>query len=212
MRAKSTPDGEPSSRRPYNSPVRLRQAAETRERIVAAGSALVHSFTTWNWDNLTIRSVAEKAGVSESTVYRHFASEHELHDAVMHRLQEESGVSYAGLTLDGLTETTGQVFASLSSYAVSSWIQGVDDPTLVTEDRVRMDALLSAVAESSARLSPEQRQVAAAMLDVLWDVTSYERLVAKWKMDSEQATAAITWVMGLIVGVLRDGPVRPPPP
>jgi hypothetical protein len=41
---------------------------------------------------------------------------------------------------------------------------------------------------------------------------SYECLVARWKMDSEQATAAITWVMGLIVGVLRDGPAPAPPP
>lgn len=212
MRAKSTPDGESPSRRQYNSPVRLKQAAETRERIITAGSALVHSFTTWNWDNLTIRSVAAEAEVSESTIYRHFASEHELHDAVMHRLQEESGVSYAGLTLDGLAETTGQVFAALSSYAVSAWTQGVDDPTLVTEDHLRMDALLAAVAESSASLTPEQREVAAAMLDVLWGLPSYERLVTKWKMDPERATDAITWVMGLIVGVLRDSPAVPPPP
>jgi AcrR family transcriptional regulator len=212
MRATSTNIEELHSRRQYDSPVRRKRAAETRERIVAAGSALVHSFATWDWNDLTFRAVAEKAGVSESTVYRHFASERELHDAVMYRLQQEAGVSYEGMTLDELPETTRRVFASLSAYAVSAWTRQMDDPTLVTADRVRMDALLGAVGEPSASLSSEQRQMAAAMLDVLWSVPSYERLVTQWKLDGEQATAAITWVMGLIVGVLRDGPTSTPIP
>src|SRR6266700_1569444 len=161
MRAPSTPKAELPARRQYDSPVRRKRAAETRERIVAAGSALVRSFATWDWNDLTFRAVAEKAGVSESTVYRHFASERELHDAVMHRLQQEAGVSYEGMTLDELPETTRRVFASLSAYAVSAWTRQVDDPTLVTVDRVRMDALLGAVGEPSASLTPQQRQVAA---------------------------------------------------
>jgi AcrR family transcriptional regulator len=206
------PKEELPSRRQYDSPVRRKRAAETRERIVAAGSALVHSYTTWNWDNLTFRTVAEKAEVSESTVYRHFANERELRDAVMRRLEQEAGVSYEGITLDELPETTRHVFAALSAYAVSAWTQQMDDPTLITTDRVRTDALLGAVAESSGSLAPEQRQVAAAMLDVLWSVPSYERLVTQWKMDGEQAAAAITWVMGLIVDVLRDKPASTPPP
>lgn len=211
MSATSTTRDELPPRRQYDSPVRRKRATETRERIVAAGSALVHSFATLDWSDLTFRAVAEKAGVSESTVYRHFASERELHDAVMHRLQQEAGVSYEGMTLDELPETTRRVFASLSAYAVSAWARQTDDPTLVTADRVRMDALLGAVGEPAGSLAPEQRQVAAAMLDVLWSVSSYERLVTQWKMDGEQATAAITWVMGLIVGVLRDSPTPTPP-
>jgi AcrR family transcriptional regulator len=212
MRTKSTPAEEPSERRQYHSPVRRQRAAETRERIVAAGAALVRSYTTWNWEHLTFRTVAEKAEVSESTVYRHFANERELHDAVMVRLNQEAGVTYEGMTLDELPQTTRHVFSALSAFAVSAWMQQVDDPTLVTSDRVRMDALLGAVAESSDSLAPQQRQVAAAMLDVLWSIPSYERLVSQWKMDGEQATAAITWVMGLIVGVLRDKPAATPPP
>ncbi len=40
--------------------------------------------------------------------------------------------------------------------------------------------------------------MAAGMLDVLWSVMSYERLVAAWELTPEQATRAITWVIGLI--------------
>ena len=47
--------------------------------------------------------------------------------------------------------------------------------------------------------------VAAAMFDVLWGVAPYERLVADWGLDSEQAVAGITWVIGLIEEAVRDG-------
>src|ERR1700746_1952576 len=97
MKATSTP-----SRRRYDSPLRRRRAAETRERIVSAGATLVRSFTTWDWKELTFRAVAQSAGVSESSVYRHFANERELRDAVMQRLGEEAGVTYEGVTLDAV--------------------------------------------------------------------------------------------------------------
>ena len=38
-----------SERRKYDSPVRRQQAADTRERIVAAGADLVHGFDRWDW-------------------------------------------------------------------------------------------------------------------------------------------------------------------
>ena len=40
------------TKRRYNSPLRQQQAAATRERIVAAGAKLVHSYPAWDWTNL----------------------------------------------------------------------------------------------------------------------------------------------------------------
>ena len=86
-------------RRRYDNRARQEKAAQTRERIVAAGSELVHAFDTWNWRDLTFRSVAERAGVGERTVYRHFPTERHLHDAVMQRLESEAGISYEDVDL-----------------------------------------------------------------------------------------------------------------
>ena len=72
-----------ANRRTYDNRARQEKAAQTRERIVAAGSELVHAFDTWNWRDLTFKAVAERAGVGERTVYRHFPTERHLHDAVM---------------------------------------------------------------------------------------------------------------------------------
>ena len=52
------------SRRRYDSSARRAQAARTRERIVAAAVELVHDFASWNWDELTFRAVAARAGVA----------------------------------------------------------------------------------------------------------------------------------------------------
>jgi hypothetical protein len=45
------------------------------------------------------------------------------------------------------------------------------------------------------------------MLDVLWGVAPYERLVGEWQLGTEQATAGVTWVIGLIEQAVREGRV-----
>ncbi len=203
----ASPDtGRARERRPYDSPVRRRRVAETRERILAAASALVHELPTWDWRALTFRAIAERADVSERTVYRHFTTEQELRDAVMRRLEEEAGVSYAGLDLDDLAGVTALVFSSLSSFAVSPTV--MDDPTFATEDQLRRDALRDAVVAEATDWTDVEREMAAALLDVLWNVPSFERLVIQWGLAADDATRAITWAIDLIVGAIRAG--RPP--
>ena len=64
---------------------------------------------------------------------------------------------------------------------------------------------LGAVAARTGRWSPEDREVVAAMFDVLWSVASYERLVADWRIDSERAIRGITWVIELVEEAVRSG-------
>ena len=42
------------------------------------------------------------------------------------------------------------------------------------------------------------------MFDVLWAVGTYERLVADWDLDREDAIRGITWVIGLVGAAVRD--------
>ena len=43
------------------------------------------------------------------------------------------------------------------------------------------------------------------MFDVLWGVAPYERLVADWRLDPDQAVRGITWVIGLVTDAVREG-------
>jgi AcrR family transcriptional regulator len=199
-------------RRRYDSPVRRQRAAETRERIVAAGAEILHEHPTWNWGALTVRAVAQRAGVNERTVYRHFATERDLRDAVLARLVGEAGVDLEGLELDDLQAVAARVFAYVSTFPLEP--RTPRDATLTAAGERLRDSLLAAVApatpstSSTGAWSDADRTLAAAMLDVLWSLATYERLVADWQLDPEEATRGVTWVIGLVQDAIRDG--RPP--
>lgn len=193
------------STRSYDNSLRSRKAAQTRERIVAAGSDLVHEFETWDWRGLTFKAVAARAGVGERTVYRHFPTERHLHDAVMQRLEEQAGVSYEDVTLANLGEVTARVFASLQRFSVAHSAPAPVDPAFVSSDVRRRDALLRAVTSATPDLPDGQRRAIAGLLDVLWSPATYERLVGVWGLDGADATAAIDWLMAEVTRAIRRG-------
>jgi AcrR family transcriptional regulator len=188
--------------------------AETRDRILDAGSALVHEFESWDWRPLTFRAVAERAGVGERTVYRHFATEQALHAAVMERLAEESGVDYEDLTIDDVSKIGAKVFAAMSTFAAPTWFDVEEGGVLVQADEQRKAALLAAVEASTTGWSEEEQARAAAALDVLWTAPSYQRLVTAWKLDADDAAGVIDWMITLVVDAIRAGhaPTPPRPP
>jgi len=191
------------ARRQYDRTRRRQQAAETRERIVAAGSALLRGSPIRDWRGLTVRTVAERAGVNQRTVYRHFVNERALRDAVMHRLEEEAGIDLAGLRLEDVAEVAARIFEHVSAYPLKPRRQL--DPTLSEAGQRQRNALLGAVAARTARWPAADRLVAAAMFDVLWSVASYERLVVDWQLDRKQVIRGITWVIRLVEEAVRKG-------
>ena len=112
-------------------------------RIIAAGSELLHGSSVRDWHGLTIRAVAEKAGVNERTVYRHFVNEQGLRDAVMHEFEEEAGIDLRGMQLEDVADVTARIFAHVSSYPPDT--RQPLDPTLLDAKQRQHDALLAAV-------------------------------------------------------------------
>ena len=163
---------------------------------MAAGAEILHGYPVWDWDALTVRAVAERAGVNERTVYRYFASERALRDAVMGQLEQEAGVDLEGLTLDGLQRFTAQIFSFVSSFPLEP--RSPQDPTLASASRRQHDALLAAVAPATEQWSDVDRAGVAALFDVLWSMGTYERLVADWGLAPDDAIGAVTWLIGLL--------------
>jgi AcrR family transcriptional regulator len=192
------------STRSYHSPARQKAAAATRERIIDAGTRLVRGFTTWDWDELTFRAVAELAEVSERTVYRHFPTERHLHDAIMGRLEDEAGIAYEDVELDNLADVTARVFASLKRFAIKDTIGTPHGPAFVGADARRHDALDRAVTARAPQLPDAHRRAMAGLLDVLWSPTTYERLVGAWNLDSAEAVDAVRWLIAKVVAAIDD--------
>jgi len=192
------------STRSYHSPARQKAAAATRERIIDAGTRLVRGFTTWDWDELTFRAVAELAEVSERTVYRHFPTERHLHDAIMGRLEDEAGIAYEDVELDNVADVTARVFASLKRFAIKDTIGTPHGPAFVGADARRHDALDRAVTARAPQLPDAHRRAMAGLLDVLWSPTTYERLVGAWNLDSAEAVDAVRWLIAKVVAAIDD--------
>jgi AcrR family transcriptional regulator len=199
-------------RRRYDNRLRRERAEQTRDRIVAAGADLVHESSIRDWRGVTIAAVAERAGVNTRTVYRHFANERVLRDAVFRRLEAEAGVDLSTLELDGVAEAAARVFRYVARYPLDT--PPTLDPTLVEANRRQHDALLAAVKEHTGGWTSKDRTLAAATLDVLWALRSYEQLVNDWQLDRDDAVRAITWAIELVEDAVRDGrrPTRAPGP
>lgn len=197
----STERSKPSRRR-YNSPLRARQAAETRQKLIRAGVELVHGFPDWDWNNLTFKAVGKQAGISERTAYRHFATERQLRDAVMEQLVSDSGIDLKELELGNFGDITQRIFSYMSSFSVNAGL--IEDPTLASIDQQRRTALLEAVARSTPSWSQQDQEEIAAALDVLWNLPPFERLIAAWDFEPERASNTIRWMIGLIEDAIKN--------
>ena len=189
--------------RRYDSSLRRERAALTRDRIIDAGAALVHEFSSWDWRQLTVRAVAERAGVHERTVYRHFPTEEVLRAAVVDRLQEEAGLRPEDVTLDTIEDLVGRLFAYLPSFTSSA--EPATDASLAAVDERRKSALLDVVTAETPTWTPAEQREAAAVIDVLWGLPTYRRLVGGWHLDEKEAARAATWLIRLVVAEIRAG-------
>ena len=113
----------------------------------------------------------------------------------------------AALDLTNLAEVTARVFASPQRFSVRESLQAPGDPTLVSVDERRRDALLRAVSAAAGHWSDTERRVTPGLLDVLWNVPSYERLVGLWGVDGADVVAA-----SLVKSDPRPSPRGPPAP
>src|ERR1700722_20334088 len=143
MPAKSTSDVPERGARPYDSTLRKERAAETRERIMQAGSELLHHVSVRDWKKLTVRAVAEKAGVNERTVYRYFGNERGLRDALLQRNEEEAGIDLRGMQLGDIGQVTARILGHVAQYPRDPRPQLV--PTLVDAKKRQQEALIGAV-------------------------------------------------------------------
>lgn len=191
-------------RRPYDSPVRRERTARTRERILEAATELGRGLRSWDWAGVTVAAVAERAGVAERTVFRHFGGEAELRQETAARLEAEAGVLAAPVALAALPDLLRRLYAFLEQVPGVT-TPGRADPALAAVDARRREALLASVAAGAPGLPDTAARRAAAVLDVLAGPGAYRRLAVAWELDGAAASAAAGWVAGLVVDALERG-------
>jgi len=203
---KSDKPNSATARRRYNSPVRRQQSTDTLELILNTGIELMHGALEWDIARLNARTIADHAGISMRTVQRYFPDERHLRDAVMQQSVDKSGISLEKLKLKKFSKTADQMFRYLASLPVAPHATApVKDPTYTVMDQQRRKAVLNAVAQATPDWSENERKVVAGLLDILWSIPSYERLVTSWELDADHAVRGLTWLIDLVVEAIKDG-------
>lgn len=175
-----------ASTRNYDS---SRRQSRGRDRILDAALELARARAGWNWVDITFKAVAAAAEVSERTVYRHFPTQRDLHEAMLLRINEDAEISYDDMASTGVPEVVGRLFRSLDSFTPDVVGRPKPSDAAMAMNRERMQALLGAY-QGDARL--------AALVDVLWSTDAYERLALSWRMTTDEAIDAVTWAIAAL--------------
>lgn len=205
-----------SGKRSYRSEARAEAAERTRRRILEAGKFL---FSRKGIDATTVAQIAERAGVSEPTVYATVKSKAGLLDALMHDAIFGPRFQQAQRQLDGVQDPVRRI--ALSAHVARAIYEGESAELSVlmkssafspalrktqqsfetlrrTMQRERIDALFAA---GRARAGLDRERAAA----LLWMYTSrelYQKLVREsgWTPDDYQA-----WLEQTLRETLTDG-------
>ncbi len=191
------------SHRRYDNTRRREAATQTRQRIVDAGCEIARESDVRDWRGVTVAAVAERAGVSERTVYRHLGSEVGLRQAVIDTIQQRAGIDLDGLRVGAIADVAALIFGQVAAFRTVDPTEL--DPTLSAAGERQRRALTTAVAEAAPGWGEQQHRAAAAVLDVAWSPAAYERLVRDWQLDPASATAALTWVVHLVERAVSEG-------
>src|SRR3954451_17488837 len=101
------------STRPYTSPLRERQAAETRAVILEALGA---ELADGGLEEFSVTRLARRAGVSERTVFRHFPTRETLLDGLSQWFNDRVGDFPDDVSAEAIPTTIAQLFADFDDH------------------------------------------------------------------------------------------------
>jgi len=193
----STPKGQPK--------LREAQTGLTRQRISEAAASLLEE--GGEAGAITFKAVAERAGVTEMTVYRHFPSRNDLMHGLWRHLNERMGkglgmpesasalLAQHDALFAGFDAIAPQIIASITTP------QGRDMRAAL--NRERRKAFTGIVAEVAPGLSGARQTAAAAVLQLLHSAYAWDSMRLHWGLDGRQAGDAAKWAIGILLQELR---------
>jgi AcrR family transcriptional regulator len=187
----------------YHSPLRVSQAAATRERIVEACVALMRRGA-----DLTYASAAVEAQVQERTVYRHFPKKEDLEAALWDWIvQHLTHADFAARNEEQLVAAMRESFAGFDAGAplIQAMLHSPQGLDVRRRQQPMRRAMFQACVDSAVPGAPPQdRDRAAAVLQVLYSAASWDLLRSFWDMDATEAADAIELGIRSLLSGLRQ--------
>lgn len=199
--------GDGRAKRPYASPLREGQASQTRELILDALTGLL---ATHYSDEISTKQIAERAGVSQPTVYRHFPDRMTLIEGLAARLERGAPGDFAARpqTLDEWVAWTEKAFLAGDAHPVEATAEAVlsADPRRASQSRRgRSERFLDAVARSFPELEEHDARRMAGLLRVLGSVQTWLRMREEYGLSGAESGPLVTWAIKVLEREIRVG-------
>jgi AcrR family transcriptional regulator len=183
--------------------LREKQLDLTREAILEAFAAEV---VEGGLDEVSFRSVAERAGVSLRTVFRHFPTREELIDGFNLYVHQRMGVSPHNTQGMALGDIMRLFFSRFDEHeqlmrALNSTLVGRDLARKGRADRVKM--LERMIRPNTSHLPARDRQNALAICAHLFTRAAWMRFKDDFGLDGTQAGEAVAWAMETLLDDLK---------
>lgn len=191
--------------RKYESPERAQAKQETRDRIL---HAVIDVVTREGVHAFTVQNVANAAGVSHRTVYRHFATREDLLnglDEMIERRGVQAGVDPKIPDLTELPQAIGPIYESfdlvrdaMRAYVVISVALGKRVPGFDQRSR----SLREHIARAFPGLTSEEVEEAAGVIRLLVSTRAWFLLTTELDMSTAAAGRAASWALEALIADL----------
>lgn len=192
--------------RRYHSPLREAQAAQTREVLLTAARAYLE---THDIETLSLRRLAELAGVSAPTAYAHFPDLDALVATFFEWLRPRLSLDEPPEDLDGLVQMPRRLFPRYEEHGLllrnlmnrPSW----DRQRQADRDR-RHAPWIAVVGRALPHLSEDQRRRGALALAAWWGPTQWRWLRDTAGFGPAEAVQVAQWSLTSLIEALRREP------
>ena len=186
-------------------PLRAAQAGMTRARIEQALVELLQE--EGGFERITFKSVAQRAGVTEMTVYRHYPTRDDLLRALWEQMNREMGPNvHMPDSLSSLRAQHQEMYAGFDRIApqiIASLTTPQGREMRTALNRQRRKAFRSIVREIAPDLEETQQLRAAGILQLLHSAYAWDSLREQWGMSGAEAGRATQWAIDIIIQSLR---------
>jgi AcrR family transcriptional regulator len=185
------------SPRAYKSQLREKQAEQTRERIV---DALFEQVLDTQRNDFAIAEVAERAGVSERTVYRHFPTRDDLIRAVDERYQNLPAPEPPKSVSD-FPRHVGDLygwFAENEELVEAAHVAGIGRELHQRARARRGEMARRVMDEMFAPLPKRERKILFAVVRSMFGSAIWRAMRDEAGLTNDEAREAATWVANLL--------------
>ncbi len=199
------------SRRSYDSPLRERQAQQTRDVILDTLTSLLADRGV---DEVTTKELARTAGVSERTVYRHFPDRTSLVEGLTERFVDSNEqIPVVPERLEDLAPLVVDLYRLLEEHQVEAQAEALlnADPRRFTAETRRHTQEFRALADSGfPELDAGRRQSIAAIVRVLASPQAWLRIRAEFGVGGVESGPVVAWAIHALLHEVERGNLPPP--